>query len=241
MKQEQIDKVMMHTAYLWAAQSKCIRAKVGAVIAKEGRPIVCAYNGTPSGYKEYEEKECDFCKGTGGYECINLGQLDYVVCPKCGGIGSILIEKELVCEDKKEKLVSKCCKAPIKELLEEKIIKCSNCCKDIGFIDFANDKSGRYRIVGDFEVVEEIKTDHSKVIHAEMNAIAFAAQYGISLKDTTMYVTLSPCTECAKLIIQSGIKEVVYYEEYRNIDGLKFLEKNGVKVRKYEGEINADI
>jgi len=235
------DKAMMKTAFVWAEESKCIRAKVGAVIAKENRIISIGFNGTPSGYKEYEEKECDVCGGRGVYEYIILGQTDYAFCEKCGGTGKVFEEKELVCEDKKEKLVSKCCNAPIKELLEEKIIKCSNCCNDIGFIDFANDKSGRYRIVGDFEIVEEIKTDHSKVIHAEMNAIAFAAQYGISLKDTTMYVTLSPCTECAKLIIQSGIKEVVYYEEYRNIDGLKFLEKNGVKVRKYEGEINANI
>jgi len=70
------------------------------------------------------------------------------------------------------------------------------------------------------------------VMHAEQNVIAFAAKYGISTKDTTLYVTVSPCIMCAKLIIQSGIKEVVYKDEYRDDSGIKLLQKARVIVRK---------
>ena len=81
----------------------------------------------------------------------------------------------------------------------------------------------------------ELKTDHSKVIHAEANAILFAAKNGIPLNGTTMYVTMSPCAECAKMIIQSGIREVVYLEEYRDLNSIKKLEKAKIIVRKYKG------
>jgi len=70
------------------------------------------------------------------------------------------------------------------------------------------------------------------VIHAEANALTFAAKNGIKTKNCILYVTLSPCIECSKLIVQSGIKEVVYNEEYRIIDGIEFLRKHKVKVIK---------
>lgn len=64
-----------------------------------------------------------------------------------------------------------------------------------------------------------------EVIHAEINAIAKAARQGISVKGATMYVSISPCIECAKLIIQSGISKVIYKEEYRDRAGLELLTK----------------
>lgn len=72
------------------------------------------------------------------------------------------------------------------------------------------------------------------VIHAEANAIAFCAKEGLSLKDSVLYVTLSPCFECAKLIIQSGIKKVIYFEEYRILESINFLKQAGIEVEKYE-------
>nr|MBS9768151.1 CMP deaminase [Flavobacteriaceae bacterium] len=51
-----------------------------------------------------------------------------------------------------------------------------------------------------------------------------------SCQDATLYITLSPCTECSKLIYQSGIKRVVYSEKYRDTTGLEFLEKAGVEI-----------
>lgn len=71
------------------------------------------------------------------------------------------------------------------------------------------------------------------VLHAEANAITKVAQSGNSSKDATLYVTASPCMECAKLIIQSGIKRVVYLDEYRIMDGVELLKKAGIEVCHY--------
>ena len=68
------------------------------------------------------------------------------------------------------------------------------------------------------------------VLHAEANAILKVANSTQSCKDSTLYITLSPCKECCKLIHQSGIRRVVYAEAYTNTSGLKFLEKAGVEL-----------
>jgi len=72
------------------------------------------------------------------------------------------------------------------------------------------------------------------VLHAEANAITKVAKSSNSSDGATLYVTASPCMECAKLIIQSGIRRVVYSEEYRITDGLDLLRRAGVEVVKYE-------
>ena len=77
-------------------------------------------------------------------------------------------------------------------------------------------------------------TTKPDVIHAELNAIAFMAKHGVSTDGCSIAINISPCWECAKLIIQSGIKEVYYETEYRDTSAIKFLEDNGVKVIKYE-------
>ena len=72
-------------------------------------------------------------------------------------------------------------------------------------------------------------------IHAEMNAIIWAAREGISIKDATIYVTLEPCSECSKNLIASGIKRIVYEQsyEYNNSKTLsKFIEDNGVIIEQ---------
>ncbi len=66
------------------------------------------------------------------------------------------------------------------------------------------------------------------VLHAEANAILKVAGSTQSCKDATLYITLSPCKECSKLIHQSGIKRVVYAKAYKDTSGIKFLEKAGV-------------
>ena len=168
---QKYDKVLMQTAKLWAEQSYCKRAKVGAVIAKDGRILSVGYNGTPSGSEN---------------RCEKLVR----VCPNCSS------------EDFKE---------------YNDIIICKNC----------NDIIRKIRF--------EKRTMYDKVIHAEANAILFCAKNGISTKDTTLYVTMSPCKECAKMIIQSGIKRVVFEELYRDSD-LDFLKNSGVIVEQLEGE-----
>ena len=68
-----------------------------------------------------------------------------------------------------------------------------------------------------------------EVLHAEMNVLTFCAKNGIPTNDTIMFITLSPCTTCAKLMAQSGIKQVYFLEEYRDPSGIDFLERIGVK------------
>ena len=67
-----------------------------------------------------------------------------------------------------------------------------------------------------------------EVLHAESNALMKLAKSTNSSKDSTIYLTMSPCFECAKLIIQAGVRRVVYGEAYRNTIGINFLVKNGV-------------
>ena len=68
------------------------------------------------------------------------------------------------------------------------------------------------------------------VLHAEANAITKVAKSSNSSQGATLYVTTSPCIECSKLIIQSGIKRVVYSEKYRQIDGLELLERANIEL-----------
>lgn len=71
-----------------------------------------------------------------------------------------------------------------------------------------------------------------RAVHAETNAIAFAAKNGIILNGATLYCIYAPCLSCAQLIVPTGITRVVYDKEYRSEEGLKFLEKAGVLVEK---------
>jgi dCMP deaminase len=68
-------------------------------------------------------------------------------------------------------------------------------------------------------------TTNPFVIHAEMNAIIKMSKSTDSCDDASLFVTLSPCVECAKLILQSGIKEVFYFEEYRCSKGVDLIQK----------------
>ena len=68
-----------------------------------------------------------------------------------------------------------------------------------------------------------------RTIHAEANAIAYAARHGIATHGSTLYCTLSPCINCAKSIISAGIVRVKYIEQYRITDGIDLLEKAGIK------------
>lgn len=145
---------MMETAYIWAKESYCVRAQVGAILAKDGRILSTGYNGTITGSDNCCEIPCSVCNGK---------KKKMKSCTRCQGSG-------------------------------------------------LNSKTS--------------------VVHAEANAIAFAGKYGIKTKGCTMYVTLSPCIECSKIMMQHGIKEVYYSKSYRGDLGAKFLKENGVKVKR---------
>lgn len=70
----------------------------------------------------------------------------------------------------------------------------------------------------------------TRSLHAETNAIAFAARAGVAVEGCTMYCTMSPCINCAKVIVNSGIKKLVYMEEYRDTTGLDLLKSAGITV-----------
>lgn len=68
------------------------------------------------------------------------------------------------------------------------------------------------------------------VLHAEANAILKLARSSQSAKDATLYLTLSPCKECSKLILQAGIKKLVYVDDYKDNDGIAFLRNHGIEI-----------
>jgi len=118
------------------------------------------------------------------------------------------------------------------EIITE-IFKCSKC----GSTTHHNGKcsmcDNNYMI---FSHKEKTLVSKQTVLHAESNTLAFAAKNGIATNGCDLYVTLSPCVECSKLIIQHGIKRVIYDIEYRVTDGLDFLKSHGVKVVKMKGK-----
>ncbi|MFV0236926.1 MAG: deoxycytidylate deaminase [Flavobacteriales bacterium] len=90
-----------------------------------------------------------------------------------------------------------------------------------------------------FENLCEDEEGYTKwyVLHAEANAILKIASSTQSAEGSTLYITLSPCKECSKLIHQSGIKRVVYIKEYRDITGIELLRKAGVEVEHFSEEL----
>ena len=83
-------------------------------------------------------------------------------------------------------------------------------------------------------ICEEDGVTKPYVLHAEANAITKVAKSGNSSEGATLYVTASPCLECSKLIIQSGIKRVVYRDEYRLTDGIDLLRRAGIEVERVD-------
>jgi len=84
----------------------------------------------------------------------------------------------------------------------------------------------------------------SLAIHAEQNAILYAVKNKASVEGSTLYVTLSPCLPCSRIIYTMGIEKVIYYKsyaEYKGIEldeGIDFLDRFGVKTEKYEGSLS---
>ena len=82
------------------------------------------------------------------------------------------------------------------------------------------------------DLIDGVLVTKPEVIHAELNCILKSAREGVSVVGSRLYVTLSPCKPCAAMIVQAGVKEVVYLETYRCTSGLSFLHDSGVNVRQ---------
>ena len=91
-----------------------------------------------------------------------------------------------------------------------------------------------------FENVCEDENNVTKpyVLHAEANAITKVARSNNSSENATLYITDSPCMECAKLIIQAGIRRVVYSKKYRNTEGLELLQRAEIELVYIDEETN---
>lgn len=76
-------------------------------------------------------------------------------------------------------------------------------------------------------------TGNPEVVHAELNALGKCLEEGLSARGASVFVTLSPCLECAKLLVRSRVKRVVYRDAYRDAAGLEYLIKYNVEVVKY--------
>lgn len=82
---------------------------------------------------------------------------------------------------------------------------------------------------------EELPEGCIEAVHAEANAIAFAAKHGVKTDGAELFCTFMPCPTCAKLIINAGIKRVVYRIAYRKDDGVGMLQRADVDVQRFEG------
>lgn len=95
---------------------------------------------------------------------------------------------------------------------------------------------GRSNVCEDvtFYGVARILVTKPEVIHAELNCIMKAAREGVSCVDATVYVTLAPCVQCAAMMLQAGVKRVVYLQQYRDDSGVKLLQESNVIVQLYD-------
>jgi len=107
---------------------------------------------------------------------------------------------------------------------------------------YQKDFSGKHACYGDFIKTQDFFDMHGQFsndneLHAEQNAILFAAKNGIATQGADLYVTDSPCIHCAKIIITAGIKKILFKKLYdRSQEGILFLNKNGVECRQLTQE-----
>lgn len=76
-------------------------------------------------------------------------------------------------------------------------------------------------------------TGNPEVVHAELNALGKCLEQGLSARGASVFVTLSPCLECAKLLVRAKVARVVYRQEYRDTTGIEYLKKYNVEVEQY--------
>ena len=113
---------------------------------------------------------------------------------------------------------------------EEEILRCTECDKKFPVDNF----NGKYICPDCGNWVKQGTQTKNNVVHAEANAILFAAKNGIKTEGCTMYVTLAPCIECAKMIKQAGIVRVIYDSDYRKSGGLDFLKRNNILIQQID-------
>ena len=209
------DRVFLEILETIKKQSTCSFYKTGALIVKDNRIVSIGYNGTPSGFPQCNELN-EFLewvlKNRDDREKVE-SLLDCVLENNCSH--DLLAEKFVLFE--KYPLAEY---RPLRERIKETALKMLEELEEGKEVDLY-----RYNFI------------HSRYeIHAEQNAIAYSVKAGTNINGSTIYSALLPCMECAKLIVASGIKRVVYTEDYTdkrfNESSVDFLRMNGVDVVK---------
>lgn len=202
------DKVMMDTAAAFSRESYCVRGKVGAVLAKDGRILVTGYNGTVSGMPNVCEivdrtQQPAICKTVYFLENLKSPQTSSPLTVVPDAVEEIRadLSSQLGVEDV--------------EIWKE------------------YDLSQRMYFRALWKQYPLVTSQFT--LHAEENVICYAARRGIAIEGCTLYTTVSPCRGCSKLIVQSGIKRVVYRDTYRDNTGINFLRDDlGIQVDEYK-------
>jgi len=211
------DEVFLEILDTIKKQSTCSYYKTGALIVKDNRIVSMGYNGTPPGFPQ-----CNELQEVLEWLVENPKKALSLINP----ITDLQLEKLLKNETfKKFPLFSKYSEVRIRPIFSRLV-------EIIPIILKKLEKDGRIDLY-DFNFV------HSRYeIHAEQNAIAYSLRAGTNIEGATIYSALLPCMECAKLIVASGIKRVVYIEEYIdkrfNETSRDFLNINEVKVDKVD-------
>lgn len=242
--------LLMQTAYLVSQESKCVSWKVGAIIVKDGRIISTGVNGSPAGGHNC----CDHARTQKWIKQNPHQNKKYLVKDFRGYYYDTDTEAtyDHAFEIPEEAHIA---------LKTNRSVDFYKNVNGTAYLWHWDDKDWIYtnqffsNIVARRKIVwrspnldknlrpvevldPEHRSEHSKwsdinEIHAEMNALLFASKHGLSVNGATMYVTLSPCIQCAKAIAQSGIKTLVYCETYdKNIPGWdSVLQDNNVNVQ----------
>jgi len=101
-------------------------------------------------------------------------------------------------------------------------------------IGYVGSPPGKPHCLDEGCIFDENEPGCQRTIHAEVNAIGYAARVGTPIVNGSLYTTVSPCYKCAQLVVSAGITEVVYGEFYRDQSGIQYLEKLGVFCRFLE-------
>lgn len=220
---------LMKTAKLWAEESYCKRQKVGAVLAKDDRVLACGYNGTISGNENVCEEEKLFFDGkeiNSLYDVIDKVKVKFQKRRVSTGISHLKklrfflknLEPEsnsyLIDENEynyfKGILRGKKSEAKIKRLAE--------------FVDMTEEEFLINFLKRKHNIEKRVITNEF-TLHAEQNVLMYCAKNGIPTKGAELFVTLSPCKTCAKLIVQAGIRKVYFEDVYRDTSGIDFLKQ----------------
>lgn len=183
-------EILMAEAYITGRQSRCIKRRVGAIVAnKEDRIVSSGFNSVPKG--------------------------------------------QIPCATKYKDSTPKCYRDHKREELARDIFGMQ---EDVNVTSEFSEafKNEIERFSGAFK--DKVKLlDYCRSLHAEENAITGLAGSGVDLKDSTIYVTTHPCNLCANKIVQSGVKNVIYFEPYPIVEAQEILKKGSVTSTPFEG------